>query len=130
MVRSCVQAIWCVKQLDLPLEIKLIILMKIREAFKQEMKFKQSLPFNGSSLYAIKRRAKRISCCYRCGKFTCNSVRRESGKLCNGLQLSSAGQDRRVQLCRELLSKTKKIWSEMGYLKWDQRDALKRQEIW
>ena len=68
MVRSCVQAIWCVKQLDLPLEIKLIILMKIREAFEQEMKDKQSLPFNGSSLYAIKRRAKRIGCCYRCGR--------------------------------------------------------------
>ena len=130
MVRSCVQAIWCVKQLDLPLEIKLIILMKIREAFEEEMKDKQSLSFNGSSLYAIKRRAKRIGCCCRCEKFTCNSIRKESEKLYNGLQLSSAGQDRRVQLCRELLSNTKEIWSETGYLKWDQRDAIKRQGIW
>ena len=120
MVRSCVQAIWCVKQLDLPLEIKLIILMKIREAFEQEMKDKQSLPFNGSSLYAIKRRAKRIGCCYRCGRFTCNSVRRENGKLCRGMQLSTSGQERRVQLCRELLSRTKDIWSETGYLRLNQ----------
>ena len=129
MVRSCVQAIWCVKQLDLPLEIKLIILMKIREAFEQEMKDKQSLPFNGSSLYAIKRRAKRIGCCYRCGKFTCNSVRRESGKLCRGMQLSTSGQERRVQLCREPLSRTRDIWSETGYLRLDQGHALDRQGI-
>ena len=129
MVHSCVQAIWCVKQLDLPLEIKLIILIKIREAFEQEMKDKQSLPFNGSSLYAIKRRAKRIGCCYRCGRFTCNSVRRENGKLCRGMQLSTSGQERRVHLCRELLSRTKDIWSETGYLRLDQRHALDRQGI-
>ena len=42
MVRSCVQAIWCVKQLNLPLDVKVIILMKVREAFEQEMKEKNN----------------------------------------------------------------------------------------
>ena len=64
------------------LDVKRIILMKVKEAFEQEMKDKESLPFNGSSLYAIIRRAKRIGCCYRCERFTYNSVRRENGKHC------------------------------------------------
>ena len=100
--------------------------MKVREAFERE---KQSLPFNGRSLYAIKRRAKRLGCCYRCGRFTCNSVRRENGKPCRGLQLPTSGQERRVQFCKEPLSKTKEIWSETGYIKWDQKDALEKQSI-
>ena len=65
----------------------------------------------------FKRRAKRIGCYYRCGKLTCNSVRRENGKLFRGLQLSSSGQERRVQLCKEPLSRTKEIWSETDYIK-------------
>ena len=129
MVRSCVQAIWGVRNLDLPLDIKFVIAAKVREAFEQDMKDKQSLPFNGSSLYAIKRRAKRIGCCYRCGRFTCNSVKRENGKPCRGLQLSSSGQERRVQLYREPLIRTKEIWFETGYIKWDQREALEKQGI-
>ena len=127
MVRSCIPAVWCLRKLDIfPLDVKRIILMKIREAFEQE---KHSQPFNGRSLYAIKRRAKRLGCCYRCGRFTCNSVRRENGKPCRGLQLSTSGQERRVLLCKEPLSKSKEIWSEMGYIKWDQRDALEKQAI-
>ena len=56
MVRSCILAVWCLGKLDIfSLDVKRIILMKVREAFEQE---KQSLPFNGRSLYAIKRRAK------------------------------------------------------------------------
>ena len=127
MVRSCIPAVWCLGKLDIfPLDVKRIILMKIREAFEQK---KHSQPFNGRSLYAIKRRAKRLGCCYRCGRFTCNSVRRENGKLCRGLQLSTSGQERRVLRCKEPLSKTKEIWSETGYIKWDQRDALEKQAI-
>ena len=45
------------------------------------------------------------------------------------LQLSTPGQERRVQLCKEPLSRTKEIWSETGYIKWDQRDALEKQAI-
>ena len=127
MVRSCIPAVWCLRKLDIfPLDVKRIILMKIREAFEQE---KHSQPFNGRSLYAIKRRAKRLGCCYRCGRFTCNSVRRENDKPCRGLQLPTSGQERRVLLCKEPLSKTKEIWSETGYIKWDQRDALEKQAI-
>ena len=82
MVRSCVPAVWGLGQLDIfSLDVKRIILMKIKEAFKQEMKDKESLSFNGSSLYAIKLRSKRIDCCYRYGRFTCNTVRRENGCL-------------------------------------------------
>ena len=127
MVRSCIPVVWDLGKLDIfSLDVKRIILMKVREAFEKE---KQSLPFNGRSLYAIKRRAKRLGCCYRCGRFTCNSVRRENSKPCRGLQLSTLGQERRVQLCKEPLSKTKEIWSEMGYIKWDQRVALEKQTI-
>ena len=127
MVRSCIQEVWALGKLDIfPLDVKRIILMKIREAFERE---KQSLPFNGRSLYAIKRRAKRLGCCYRCGRFTCNSVRRENGKPCRGLQLPTSGQERRVLLCKEPLSKTEEIWSETGYIKWDQKDALEKQAI-
>ena len=55
MVRSCTLAVWGLEKFDIfPLDVKHIILMKVREAFEQE---KQSLSFNGSSLYAIKRRA-------------------------------------------------------------------------
>ena len=44
MVRSCIPAVWCLRKLDIfPLDVKRIILMKVREAFEQE---KQSLPFN------------------------------------------------------------------------------------
>ena len=127
MVRSYISAIWGLEKLDIfSLDVKHIILMKVREAFEQK---KQSLPFNGRSLYAIKRRVKRLSCCYRCGRFTCNSVRRENDKPCRGLQLPTSGQERRVLLCKELLSKTKEIWSETGYIKWDQKDALEKQAI-
>ena len=127
MVRSCIPAVWGLGKLDIfPLNVKHIILMKVREAFEQK---KQSLPFNGRSLYAIKCRAKRLGCCYRCGRFTCNSVRRENDKPCRGLQLLTSGQERRVLLCKEPLSKTKEIWSETGYIKWDQRDALEKQTI-
>ena len=94
MVRSCIPAVWGLKKLDIfPLDVKRIILIKVREAFEQE---KQSLPFNGRNLYVIKRKAKKLDCCYRCGRFTCNSVRRENGKPCRGLQLSIPGQERRV----------------------------------
>ena len=127
MVCSCIPTVWSLGKLDIfPLDVKRIILMKVRETFEQE---KQSLSFNGRSLYAIKRRAKRLGCCYRCGRFTCNSVRRENGKSCRGLQLSTSGQERWVQLCKEPLSRTKEIWSETGYIKWDQRDALEKQAI-
>ena len=127
MVRSCIPVVWGLGKLDIfPLDVKRIILMKVREAFEKE---KQSQPFLGRSLYAIKRRAKRLGCCYRCGRFTCNSVRRENGKPCRGLQLSTSGQERRVLLCKEPLSRTKEIWSETGYIKWDQRDALEKQAI-
>ena len=117
------------KQLDLPLDVKVIILMKVKEAFEQEMKEKQSLPFNGSSLYAIKHRAKRVGCCYRYGRFTCNTVRRENGRPCRGLQLSTSAQERQVQLSREPLSRTKEIWSETGYIRCDKKEALERQGI-
>ena len=127
MVPSCIPVVWGLEKLDIfPLDVKRIILMKVRETFEQK---KQSLSFNGISLYAIKHRAKRLGCCYRCGRFTYNSVRRENGKPCRGLQLPTSGQERRVLLCKEPLSKTKEIWSETGYIKWDQRNALKKQAI-
>ena len=39
--------------LDVPSDIKFIIITKIRKTFGQEMKVKQSLPFDGKSLYAL-----------------------------------------------------------------------------
>ena len=124
MVRSCIPAVWCLGKLDIfSLDVKRIILMKVRETFEQE---KQSLSFNGRSLYAIKRRAKRLGCCYPCGRFTCNSVIRENDKPCRDLQLLTSEQERRVLLCKEPLSKTKEIWSETDYIKWDQRNALEK----
>ena len=85
MVYSFRQCEWFVSNLDVPSDIKFIILMKTRKAFEQEMKDKQSTLFDGKSLCAIKRRAKRIGCCYRCARLNCNSVIRENGKKCNGL---------------------------------------------
>ena len=127
MIRSCIPAVWGLGKLDIfSLDVKRIILMKVTETFEHE---KQSLPFNGRSLYAIKRRTKRLGCCYRCGRFNCNSVRRENDKSCRGLQLSTSGKEHQVQLCKKPLSKTKEIWSETGYIKWDQRDALEKQAI-
>ena len=107
MVRSCIPAVWGLGKLDIfSLDVKRIILMKVKETFEQKMKDKESLSFNGSSFYVIKRKTKRIGCCYRCGRFPYNSVRRENGKPCRGLQLSTPGQERRVQLCKEPLSRT------------------------
>ena len=86
MVRSCIPTVLGLEKLDIfSLDVKRIMLMKVKEAFEQEMKDKESLSFNGSSFYAIKCRAKRIGCCYRCGRFTCNSVRRENDKPCRSL---------------------------------------------
>ena len=53
MIRSCIPAVWGLSKLDIfPLDVKRIILMKVREAFEQK---KQSLLFNGRSFMPFDR---------------------------------------------------------------------------
>ena len=102
--------------------------MKIRKAFEQKMKVKQLMSFNGTSLYAMKRRAKRICCCYYCARLNCNSVYRENGKRCNGLFVPSIERLQRRPLVREPMSKTKEIWFETGYTNSEINKFLLRQK--
>ena len=80
MAFSSHKCVWFVSNLDVPSDIKFIITMKIRKAFEQKMKVKQSLSFDGTSLYAMKRRAHRIGCCYLCARLSCYSILRENRK--------------------------------------------------
>lgn len=43
MVSSFIQCVWFVSNLDVPSDIKFIIMFKIRRVFEQESKVKQSL---------------------------------------------------------------------------------------